>query len=304
MLTNCFIIIFLLFLCVVDSYQWTNKLEGMFKDVQLSKDLMRNFKNTFDIDNTLDMQIDVNVCTTGYWPSTNQIPCIMPQELSKACEKYKRFYLDQHSGHKLEWKYDQGQAEITIDFNPETRKSLVVSTFQMMIMLVFNSFKVVSFKQILDITGIPKSEIAHHLFSLCHPKVNILLKKPNTKKLEDNHQFQINSQYKNPLKKIFVMLMRPIENEETNEEEAKTIELQRRHQTDASIVRIMKTRKTLQHNLLVNEVITQLSTRFKPKPIDIKKRIECLIEQEYLERDTNDRYFYIYNQTNSIMWIG
>jgi hypothetical protein len=81
---------------------------------------------------------------------------------------------------------------------------------------------------------------------------------------------------------------------DTNEDENKAIELQRRHQMDAAIVRIMKTRKTLRHNLLVAEVIQQLSARFKPKPNDIKKRIEALIEQEYLERDNADRGVYNY----------
>jgi len=46
--------------------------------------------------------------------------------------------------------------------------------------------------------------------------------------------------------------------------------------------------------LLTAEVITQLQARFQPKPNDIKKRIEALIEQEYLERDAADRGVYNY----------
>lgn len=257
----------------------------------------------------------------------------MPKELGQACEKYKRFYLNQHSGHKLEWRYDQartctrarreaalavssarscahlllcgrsaccifslvqGQAEVTVDFSPATRKALVVSTYQMMILLVFNSFKRVTYKQMLDMTGIPKSEIANHLLSLCHPKVQILLKRPNTKKLEDSHQFMINAQYKNQLKKVTIPLLRAVDTEENSEEENKCIELQRRHQMDAAIVRIMKTRKTMRHNLLVAEVMAQLSARFKPRPNDIKKRVEALIEQEYMERDPAERGQYNY----------
>jgi cullin-4 len=137
----------------------------------------------------------------------------------------------------LEWRYDQGQAELTVDFSSSCRKALVVSTYQMMILLVFNSFKRVTYKQMLDFTGIPKGEIANHLLSLCHPKVSVLLKRPNSKKLEDNHQFMINPQYKNPLKKVSIPLLRAVESEENSEEENKVIELQRRHQMDAAIVR-------------------------------------------------------------------
>jgi cullin-4 len=42
-------------------YQWTNKLEGMFKDVQLSKDLMSDFRKIFDSEAQLDIALDVNV---------------------------------------------------------------------------------------------------------------------------------------------------------------------------------------------------------------------------------------------------
>ena len=54
-------------------------------------------------------------------------------------------------------------------------------------------------------------------------------------------------------------------------------------QIDAAIVRVMKTRKSLSHKLLVSELLTQL--KFPMKQSDLKKRIESLIDREYLERD-------------------
>lgn len=49
-----------------------------------------------------------------------------------------------------------------------------------------------------------------------------------------------------------------------------------------------------QHNLLVSDVTTQLRSRFLPSPVVIKKRIEGLIEREYLARTPEDRKVYIY----------
>lgn len=278
-------------------YQWTNKLEGMFKDVQLSKDLMKDFREMYESDknDSLDISLEVNVCTTGYWPQSKAIPCKMPEDLANACDKYKRFYLHRHTGHKLEWRYDQGQAEVLVDFNETTKKALVCSTYQMMILLVFNSIKRPTYRQIQDLTSIPRNDCAQHLISLAHPKVNVLLKRPNGPKLDDTHQFMINPSYQNALKKISIPVLKTgIEMDENPEVENKLVELQRQHQMDASIVRIMKTRKTLRHNLLVAEVMNQLQARFKPKTNDIKKRIEALIEQEYMERDANDRSTYQY----------
>jgi len=66
----------------------------------------------------------------------------------------------------------------------------------------------------------------------------------------------------------------------------------RQYQIDAAIVRIMKTRKQLSHTLLMAELYKQL--RFPLKAADVKKRIESLIDREYLERDSSSTATYNY----------
>jgi cullin 4 len=63
-------------------------------------------------------------------------------------------------------------------------------------------------------------------------------------------------------------------------------------QVDAAIVRVMKARKTLSHPLLMSELMSQL--KFPAKPLDLKKRIESLIERDYLERDEDNAQMYNY----------
>jgi cullin 1 len=53
----------------------------------------------------------------------------------------------------------------------------------------------------------------------------------------------------------------------------------------------MKARKTLKHQQLQAEVLSQLAF-FKPNPRVIKKRIESLIDREYLERSAEDSQVY------------
>jgi len=48
------------------------------------------------------------------------------------------------------------------------------------------------------------------------------------------------------------------------------------------------------HTALVCEVVEQLKVRFLPSPVIIKKRIEGLIEREYLARSPDDRRTYVY----------
>ncbi len=72
------------------------------------------------------------------------------------------------------------------------------------------------------------------------------------------------------------------------------VEEDRKPLVEAAIVRILKARRVLDHNSIVAEVTQQLSARFSVTPAVIKKRIESLIEREFLERDTNDRRMYRY----------
>jgi cullin 1 len=62
---------------------------------------------------------------------------------------------------------------------------------------------------------------------------------------------------------------------------------------EASIVRIMKSRKKLDHTSLIQEVLNTLQM-FKPPPQVIKQKIEHLIERDYLERDPDDKNIYRY----------
>ena len=278
-------------------YQWTNKLEGMFKDVQLSKENMLAFKKFYDTEKNDGLSLQVNVCTTAYWPSAKYQPIAVPRELEVPCEKYRRFYLNKHNGHKLEWRLDKGTAEVQVMFSRTVRRSLVCTTYMMMVLLAFSNAapnKPITFKQVLDITKIPKYTIAPHLLSLVHPQVKVLLKKPNVKQLEETDLLMINPKFQSKMLKVNVPLMSHVESKERKSEEDAAIQLQRQHQVDAAVVRVMKTRKTLKHVTLVAEVIQQLSARFPPKPTLIKRRIEALIELEYLERDEKDRSVYNY----------
>ena len=74
-------------------------------------------------------------------------------------------------------------------------------------------------------------------------------------------------------KKIRVNLNQPIKAEVKAEssEVMKTVDEDRKYVIQATIVRIMKARKTMKNQALIQEVIQQISQRFTPKIPDIKK---------------------------------
>jgi cullin 3 len=277
-------------------YHWTSKLEDMFKDIQRSKELMVEFNKSYGKD--YETELSVSVCTTGSWPSSS-IPAItQPPEVGPIADKFKAFYLTKYSGRRLSYQWEKGKADVTVAFSPKVTKILTVSTYQMLILLAFNRSKTLSFADLAKATNIPRRELIIHTLSMVHPKVKVLRKNPNTKDIEDDHKLQLNPKYTNPRAKVPVPVLLSVSPTAATDKDhdMDAINLLRRHQMDAAIVRIMKARKTLKHHDLVSEVVKQLQKRFVPKPVDIKKRIANLIELEYLERDAGDRQTYHYRQ--------
>merc|ERR1712032_118947 len=270
-------------------YHWTSKLEDMFKDIQRSKELMVDFNKRGD---DFECKLNVSVCTTGTWPTSSIQPVKTPPDIVQVSETFTNFYLNRFSGRRLKFQMDKGKADVSVQFNAKTKKILVVSTYQMLTLLLFNNKTTWTFKEMLDATGIPKEDLQVAALSMAHPKVKVMRKAPNTK---DSHKFQINPKYSNPRAKIPIPTLNIKSNKpQIDDKNMEAIYRLRRHQMDAAIVRIMKARKTLKHPDLVTEVVKQLRGRFTPKPVDIKKRIANLIELEYLERDENYRQLYHY----------
>lgn len=277
-------------------YQFTAKLEGMFTDMKLSGETMERFKNYQNLKKKKSpLELGVQILTTGYWPVTQCLPCNIPSSVKLTCEYFKDFYLTGHSGRKLTWQYNMGTADLRANGFPK-RYELNVSTFQMLILLLFNTKKSYTYAEIRDMTKIPPLDLKKNILALTvknkvHDKVLI---KDKTKTLSKTTKFVANEKFKSRLIKVKIY---PVILKETSTQVKQTKEKlneERKWALDATIVRVMKTRKTLQHRDLVVECTKQLQSRFLPSPELIKKRIESLIERDYLERSKKSRSTYNY----------
>ncbi len=131
------------------------------------------------------------------------------------------------------------------------------------------------------------------LLSLAAGKVRVLEKSSEAKEVLETDTFSFCADFKAKLNRL--RMINSVQLKETSEEHAATnkkVINDRQYQIEAAIVRIMKTRKTLTHQLLVAEVFSQL--KFSIALPDLKKRIESLIERDYLERDEHNLQVYNY----------
>ncbi|KAI0649089.1 Cullin-domain-containing protein [Trametes meyenii] len=279
-------------------YQFTQKLEGMFHDMKISADTMQAYRD-YLAKNAIeqDIEISVTVMTSTFWPmSHSAASCTFPQQLIGASKSFERFYLSQHSGRRLTWQPSLGNADVRVKFKSK-KHDLNVSTFALVILLLFEDIlddQFLTYEEITSATAIPEVELKRQLQSLACAKYKILKKHPPGREVHTTDSFSFNADFSAPLQKIKISTVASrVENTEERKETKDRIDEERRHQTEACIVRIMKDRKHMTHNDLVNEVTRQLASRFQPNPMAIKKRIEGLIEREYLER-CEDRKSYNY----------
>ncbi|XP_066587748.1 cullin-3-A [Prorops nasuta] len=312
--------------------QFTSKLEGMFKDITVSNTIMDEFKDhvlTSGTTNLHGVDISVRVLTTGFWPTQCATPkCSMPAAPRHAFEAFRRFYLAKHSGRQLTLQPQLGSADLNAVFNgpkkdesscgslegsssssmsmPNTRSSncsiprkhiIQVSTYQMCVLMLFNKRDRLTYEEIQGETDIPVRDLVRALQSLAMGKATqrILLKNPRTKEIQPTHCFCINDSFTSKLHRVKIQTVAAKgESEPERRETRNKVDEDRKHEIEAAIVRIMKARKIMPHNILVTEVTEQLKGRFLPSPVIIKKRIEGLIEREYLARTPEDRKVYTY----------
>ncbi|XP_042860976.1 cullin-3-like [Penaeus japonicus] len=178
------------------------------------------------------------------------------------------------------------------------RKHIIqVSTYQMVILMLFNTRDKLTYEEIQNETDIPDRDLVRALQSLAlgKPAQRVLVKSPKTKEMESSHEFTVNDSFTSKLYRVKIQAVAAKgESEPERKETRSKVDEDRKHEIEAAIVRIMKARRRMTHNNLVAEVTDQLKSRFLPSPILIKKRIESLIEREYLARTPEDRKIYSY----------
>ncbi|RVD85975.1 uncharacterized protein DFL_004273 [Arthrobotrys flagrans] len=289
-------------------FSFTSKMEGMFKDMNVSQDLTTEYKKhlaNLHLDNDSNIDLDIKVLTSTFWPWSSMSgetthTCIYPPELEKIRSSFQQFYLRRHNGRQLTWQPQMGTADIRATF--KSRKyEINVATYAMVILLQFNNPNVesLSYNEIKTLTSIPESELIRHLQSLAvAPRSRVLVKAPMSRDVKPTDKFSFNAGFQSKQLKFKIGTVKGAGNKvETDKERKETeekVDESRAHLIEAAVVRTMKARKSLKHGDLMLQITEQLSKRFMPDPSMIKKRIESLIEREYLERETADPNTYVY----------
>ena len=95
--------------------QFTQKLEGMFKDIDISQDFIKSFKDQRHT-TLLERGLHVNVLSQSWWPTYPDKQVILPEGMVQALESFKEFWLKKQSGRKLMWRHALGHCILSAEF--------------------------------------------------------------------------------------------------------------------------------------------------------------------------------------------
>ncbi|EGG20477.1 cullin [Cavenderia fasciculata] len=276
---------------------FTAKLEGMFNDIELSNEIMASFKECMAYtEHIKNIEMNVFVLASSNWPQYTPLNANLPTQFLEYQEMYRKFYSSKYPNRKLIWQNSLGQCVLKCFFQ-NGKKDTISSLLQTVVLLLFNNLnqdEEITLGKIQELSGIELEELKRHMMPLINSNTRILSRRSKNKSkiLEIDDLFSFNKDFTHKLTRLKVNALQAKETVEENKKTNEAIIHDRQYQIDAAIVRIMKARKTLTHNLLMSELFQQL--RFTPKPVDLKKRIESLIEREYLGRDQNNPMSYHY----------
>ena len=213
-------------------FEYTNKLQRMFQDIQISKDLNSAYKEWQEKvldDEDLKAAVDPSyyILGTGFWPlqppNTNFIP---PQDIVKTYERFQKFYFEKHSGRKLTWLWQLCKGEMKVNYIKNTKYTFQVSTYQIAILLLFNDSETVTYEDMQKATALSADNLDPALGILV--KARVILPTQEDAKPEVGITYALNHNFKNKKVKVNLNLAVKSEQKQEVEDTHKTIEEDRK----------------------------------------------------------------------------
>ena len=144
-------------------------------DLELAKDLSQKYAPIHtSSDSAIDF--DIKILTTSYWPSYKTFELSVPREINDCMESFKNFYkVQQVNAHKeLKWNFAMGTAVVTAKFGKTYE--LIVSTYQMCILSLFNFYEKLTIEEIIEHMGFDQETAKKNMQSLSKWKQARILK--------------------------------------------------------------------------------------------------------------------------------
>jgi len=211
-------------------FEYTNKLQRMFQDMQISKDLNTGFKEHIQaLSAGKGLDSSYSILGTGFWPLTAPGTTFNPPEdISADCERFARFYRNKHEGRKLTWLWQLCKGEVKANYirNSKMPYTFQVSIYQMAILLLFNEKDKNTYDEIASLTQLNNESLDPSLGILV--KAKVLSVSPEGEKVGPGATYALNYDFKNKKFRVNLNVGMKSETKQEEVETNKTIEEDRR----------------------------------------------------------------------------
>ena len=155
-------------------FEYTNKLQRMFTDMSLSKDLTDNFKERMQQNHDdMDINFSIMVLGTNFWPLNPPThDFIIPQDILPVYTRFSQYYQQKHSGRKLTWLWNYSKNELRTNYLNQ-KYILMTSSWQMAVLLQYNNNDTLSLDELVNATAISKDILKQVLAVLVKAKILI-----------------------------------------------------------------------------------------------------------------------------------
>ncbi|KAJ3200955.1 hypothetical protein HDU82_008478 [Entophlyctis luteolus] len=174
----------------------------------------------------------------------------------------------------------------------DKKYELNISLQQLVLLLLFNDALTLKVSVIAELAQIDVADV----HKLLKPLLDLEILRCGGNTSEPQAEVSVNLKFSNKRTKLKISAIAQSESvSHESEVTRQAVDEDRKLFLQATIVRIMKSRRVIQHNQLVPEVIEHARSRFVPNIAHIKKSIEQLIDKGYMERskDRKDQYTYL-----------
>lgn len=215
-------------------FEYTNKLQRMFQDVQTSKDLNNAYEEwrsqTIDKeDRKEEVDATYQILGTGSWPlQPPTSPFAPPDVIIKTYERFQTFYSNKHGGRKLSWLWHLCKGEIRANYAKMNKVpyTFSVSTYQMAILLMFNDSNTVTYDDMAELTSLAKETLDPSIAIMI--KAKVLTASPEGASPQSGTSYSLNYGFKNKKLKVNLNIAIKSEQKQEVEDTHKTIEEDRK----------------------------------------------------------------------------
>jgi hypothetical protein len=250
-------------------FYFTNKSATMLKDV-MKKELP-----------PIQEIFRCKVLQHGAWPFKQSFQCKLPEKLATMETQFETLYKSSNPNRRLAWH--RGKGEVRICYNK--RYQLIMAPVQAAVISWLSELSYApTAKELSEIMCMKQMEVNAILQSLQDTGVCLL-------NVDKDGRYSLKPSIESS--NICIRYKMPQPRAKKTKALQAECQYDRKYCLDAAIVRVMKSEKNASHSQLISRTMQEVVT-FKPTAQDIKKRIESLIDRDYMERnDAGDGYNYV-----------